>query len=149
MACLKTTLYLSWKLVRKWLSILSWNTCWVCNKGSEGPVRYCGLYGKKSIQAQLRQTWFLCVVQPGRAQNPWHLSGNKFGQLLWRQQRNVSFRGIAYHCLAVYLLQFMAYKNFNLVYFILTLCFSSVPTLKQQVCTSLCPLFICLQASVL
>lgn len=82
------------------------------------------------------------VCQPGRAQNPWHLSGNKFGQLLWRQQRNVSFRGIAYHCLAVYLLQFMAYKNFNLVYFILTLCFSSVPTLKQQVCTSLCPLFM-------
>lgn len=63
MACLKTTLYLSWKLVRKWLSILSWNTCWVRNKGSGGPVRYCGLYGKKSIQAKLRQTWFLCVVQ--------------------------------------------------------------------------------------
>lgn len=84
------------------------------------------------------------LFQLGQTLSPWQLLGDKFGQLLWRQQRNVSFRGVAYYWPAIYLLGFMVCKYVKLVHLILCLCFSSVPAIRLQVCTSLCPLFICL-----
>lgn len=88
------------------------------------------------------------LFQPGQALSPWQLLGDKFGQLLWRQQRNVSFRRVAYYWPAIYSLGFMVCKYAKLVHLILCLCFSSVPAIKLQVCTSLCSLFIYLHQPV-